>query len=252
MLEGASNHHKWKRQMQDFLEMLDLWHWIEVENTPPVIRPATAAVTATNNRAGHAVVAAVTETDVAVWIRAHKKICTMIKTRCDDNPRDKIEECTNVANAWEILEEYKPRGLGILNSTIQKLESLTLAACDNKAQTYANRFVSALREVNNLPGRFPFTTDENWKIHHFYKGLGSQYNSYREQYSQNHDPCADDGSPKFTLSYAITRFINTVTESTGPTEDVHALAAIMGGSLGHTQHSVLAFVASGGAAEHRI
>ena len=42
----------------------------------------------------------------------------MIKTRYNNNPRDKIENYINIANTWEILEEYKPRGLDILNFII--------------------------------------------------------------------------------------------------------------------------------------
>ena len=253
-LKGTSNHQQWKRLMQDFLEMLDLWHYIDTEKTVPVVRPATAAVTATNNRAGAPAVPAVIEADIVSWSRAHRKICTMMRTRCEDNPCDKIEGYTNAAEAWEKLNDYKPRGSGILNSTILKLESLTLTLCKGKPQSYADRFIGVLREFKNQPGKNPCTQDENWKIYHFHKGLGSQYNAYCEQYNQNHDAYDNKGKAKFTLDYAMTRFLNTVINPTDSTmSDAHALAAIVGGSLGHTQGSVIALVATGAPAiEHRI
>ena len=148
----------------------------------------------------------------------------------------------------------QPRGSGLLNSTIHKLESLTLSACENKPQSYADRFVGILRECKNQAGKNLFVTDENWKVYHFHKGLGSQHSAYREQYDQDHDAFDEDGQAKFTLNYAITRFLDTVGNPTDSTmsSDATALAAIIGGSLGHTNQSVTALVAAGNVTEHKI
>ena len=190
---------------------------------------------------------------MALWQKNHIKVCTIFRQRCEDNARDKIEDHTNAAEAWKELAKFKPRGSGMLNSTFKKFESLTLASCDSDPQTYASKFVGVLREFKNFPGKLNCSTDENWKIYHFHKGLGPQYQAYCEQYSQNHDSFDEKGGAKYDLDYAMTRFVNTIINPINSTSEATALAAIIGGSLGHTAASVFALVTSGAAPiEHKI
>ena len=139
----------------------------------------------------------------------------------------------------------------MLNSTFKKLDDISLAGCDNDPQTYADKFVEALESFDTLSEKLQF--DENWKIYRFHLGLGSLYNSYCEQYNQTHDAFTDNGNAKFTLDYAITRFINTVTNPTNSTTaEATALAALVNGTFAHTPQSVLALIAAGGPAETKI
>ena len=112
--------------------------------------------------------------------------------------------------------------------------------------------MGVLEEFDTLSEKLHF--DENWKIYRFHSGLGSVYNAYCEQYNQTHDAFDDKGDPKFALDYAITRFINTITNPTNSTSSVEtqALAALVHGTFAHTPQSVIALVAAGGAAETKI
>ncbi len=99
-----------------------MWHYISVDNILPIV--------------GGDVTAAYRSS----WVRAYDKICTMLKSRCEKNPRAKINTKINASDAWNALQEYKPRGSDILNSTFKKLETLTLASCEGDPQSYADKF----------------------------------------------------------------------------------------------------------------
>ena len=180
----------------------------------------------------------------------------MLKSRYNKNPQDMIEDETNAQKAWKTLERNKPRGSSIANSTFKKFESLTLASCNDNPQLYANTFKKVAREFRVLSPKLTFS--DVWLVYHFHAGLGPVYNSYCEQYSQNHDPFDDDGEAKFTLDYAVTRFINTITDPSNGTissAESQALAALVNGTFAHTQQSVNALVAASVAArktEHKI
>ncbi len=192
----------------------------------------------------------ITAEHLIAWEEAQDRICTMMRTRCERNPRAKINTKTNAKAAWDALAEYKPRGSGMLHSMFKKLNNVSLAGCENEPQTYASKFIEILNEFDNISEQLHF--DENWLIWRFHDGLGSLYNSYYEQYQQNHDALKEDGIAKFTLDYAITRFINTVTNpSNSTTTEAIALAALVNGTFSHNVQSVTA-LAAGGATEHRI
>ena len=232
-LKGTSNYQSWKQDFESELKLLGVWHYISQDNVRPV---AGGSVTAEK---------------VAAWDVAHEKIVTMLKLRCERNPRSLIKSATNAHTAWVALEKYKPRGSGMLNSTFKKLDDVNLAVCDNDPQTYADKFMEALESFDTLSDKLHF--DKNWKIYRFHSGLGSLYNSYCEQYNQTHDAFDEAGDAKFTLDYAITRFINTTTNPTSSTTaEAQALAALVNGTFAHTPQSVLALIASGGAAETKI
>ena len=67
-----------------------------------------------------------------------------------------IEDETNAYEAWETLKQNKPRGSGILNSTIKKFESITLAGCNDDAQAYTNLFKKVSWEFRILSSDFVF------------------------------------------------------------------------------------------------
>ena len=132
-------------------------------------------------------------------------------------------------------------GWQILYPLLQKLDKITLAGCGNDPQTYVDDFTGLMQA---LSGHF----SEVYKIYRFHEGLGSLYNSYIEQYDQNHEPFDAAGKSKFDLDYAVTRFINTVTDPTWiatATAKATALAALTDGTFGHTPHSVLALLVKG-------
>ena len=88
--------------------------------------------------------------------------------------------------------------------------------------------------------------DDNFLIYHFHTGLKPLYNAYCEYYNQTHDAIDDEGKAKFTLDYAITRFLNTTSNSTSSASlESQALIALVNGSYGHTSQSVTALVAAG-------
>ena len=71
---------------------------------------------------------------------------------------------------------------------------------------YADQFLNILAEFEHTG---PVHFDENWKIYRFHMGLGPHYHAYCEQYNYLHDAFKEDGTAKFTLDYAIYRFLNT-------------------------------------------
>lgn len=159
-LKGTSNYQTWKLAFEDELRLLKLWRYIDRDHVKPMVSDT------------------VTEAQVETWTQAQDQICTMMKTRCERNPRAKIKNLTTAKQCWDTLAEFKPRGSGILNSTYKRLDNLTLAACDNDPQTYADKFMEILEEFDNLSSVLDF--DETYKIYRFHSGLGSLYNSYCE------------------------------------------------------------------------
>ena len=43
-------------------------------------------------------------------------------------------------DAWTKLQEYTPKGSGILNFTFRKFETLSVSTCDHDAQAYTHKF----------------------------------------------------------------------------------------------------------------
>ena len=223
-LEGASNYRTWKRQFEDELKLMGIWRYIVEDYNPPVVGGT------------------VTAESLIAWERAHKRICTMIKTRCELGVRCIIEDETNAQKAWTALGQFKPRGSGILFSTFRKFENVNLAGCDNDPQKYVNTFVGVLEELRDFSSEEDFP--EVYKIYRFHSGLGPVYSSYREQYDQTHDAFDDNGKHKYDLNYAITRFISAIADPTVSAK-TKALAALMNGTFAHTPQSVMALVAAG-------
>ena len=148
-------------------------------------------------------------------------------------------------------EKLKPRGWTILNATFTKLFTVNLAGCDNDPETYADKFMEILEEFDNISSKLKF--NDTMLIFLFHYGLGPPYNAYVQQYAQTHDAFDDDGYPKFTLEYAITRFINTFAGTTkSVTAEAKALAALVNGTFAHTPQSVRALFDAGGCSEYRI
>ena len=51
--------------------------------------------------------------------------------------------------------------------------------------------------------------DENWLIYQFHTNLESEFSSYFERYSQDHDPFTEQGTAEHSLSSAMQHFMNT-------------------------------------------
>ena len=92
--------------------------------------------------------------DLDDWDRAQTKAITMLKNRCECEPRAFINDVKTAAQAWEKLEEYKPKGTETLNSTFRRFESFTLSGCDNNPQVYVNRFHECLLIFDALSTKF--------------------------------------------------------------------------------------------------
>ena len=223
-LQGASNYRIWKRQFEDELELMGVWRYVSEDYNPPVV------------------CGTVTAESLELWERAHMRICTMLKTRCEPYARSLIESETNAQKAWTTLGQFKPRGSGILFSIFRKFENVNLAGCENDPQKYADTFVGVLEELRTFSSNEIFP--EAYKIYRFHLGLGPVYSSYCEQYDQIHDAFDDNGKHKYDLNYAITRFISTIADPTVSAK-TQALAAFLNGTFAHTPHSVMALVAAG-------
>ena len=220
-LQGPNNYIQWKQDMRDLLILLDLWPYIEAKATRPG-PPATLK-------------------ELDDWTRTQTKVITMLKNRCEPEPRALINDVKTAAQAWEKLKEYKPRGWVSLNSTFNRFESLTLSGCDNDPRVYVNRFYEWLLVFDALSTKFQF--DENWKIHRFHKGLLPVYSSYVETYNQNHNAFTNNPEPKFTLNYAIMRFLNSVTyPSEAISSSAHRLTSV---PEEYDSRAIIALVASG-------
>ena len=229
-LEGASNYRIWKRQFEDELKLMGIWRYIAEDYNPPIVGGT------------------VTAESLNAWEQAQKRICAMLRTRCESYARSLIECETNAQKAWTTLDLFKPRGSGILPSIFRKLDNVSLAGCDNDPQTYADTFVGVLEELRTLSSNEIFP--EVYKIYRFHSGLGLVHKAYCEQYDQIHDAFDDNGKHKYDLNYAITRFISTMANPT-VSADTQPLAALVNGTFEHTLQSVMAEVAAG-KAEIRI
>ena len=131
-LKDTFNYLKWKEEFEDILKILELWHYILIDNVKSTV--------------GGAII----EAYITAWTWAHNKICILIKSRCEKNSWFKIKIKINAKNAWIALKDYKLRGFDILNFIYKKFMNLTLIVYDNESQTYIDRFVEVLEEVEIL------------------------------------------------------------------------------------------------------
>ena len=220
-LQGPNNYARWKQDMRTLLVLEDLWTYIETKATRP--RPP-----ATLEELDH-------------WTHAQTYVLTMLKIRCEDEPRALIEHLETAAQAWEKLKTYKRRDWGFLYSTFSRFESLTLSGCNNDPEVYANRFWVCLDILEGLSTESQIS--ENWMIYCFHKGLLPAYSTYVEIYDQTHDAFTEDGKPKFTLAEAIDRFRDFVTyQSVTTSSSAHRPMPV---PAEYTSRDIIALVASG-------
>ncbi len=116
------------------------------------------------------------------------------------------------------------RGSGFLNGTIEELLFHTLNECKNAAD-YVTKFRSTVTELKSFSTQF--SMDENWFICLFQYNLNATNSAYCQSYVQEHNPFDLDGSAKYSLSYAMHHFQNTVANPSKITEwSLVSLAAL--------------------------
>ena len=188
-LQDHEGYLKWKRIMKDYLKVLKLWTYVGgIQTAPPEEGADAAAVTA--------------------WTIGHDDACTALRLTVEGNAYSDIENLTNAAESWTLLEKnFKPRGAGFLNETYSKLDTTMLADCKSPAD-YTSKFRSIINELNTYSSKVKM--DENWLIYRFHTNLGPEHSSYFESYAREHDPFTEDGEIKSTLSEAMHHFQNTV------------------------------------------
>ena len=177
--------------MRALLVLEDLWPYIET-------KAASAGPSATPK-------------ELDEWTSGQLKATTLLKHLCEDGPRALIEDLENAAQAWEKLKIYKCKDCGFLYLIFRRFESLSLSGCENDPEAYVNRFFECLSVLEGLSAEPQF--GENWMIHRFHEGLPPVYSTYVQTYNWTHDAFTEDGKPKFTVLYAIERFLDFVTYS---------------------------------------
>ena len=147
-----------------------------------------------------------------------------------------IEDHTNASEAWYLLEaNFKPRGSGFLNGAMEKLFFLTLSECKDAAD-YITKFRSTVTELKSFSTKFQM--DENLLIFLFQYNLSAAHSAYCQSCAQEHDPFGLDGSAKYSLSYAMHHFQNTVANPSKTAErSLISLASLGSSALISSQDS---------------
>ena len=90
---------------------------------------------------------------------------------------------------------------------MEKLFFLTLNECKDTAD-YITKFRSTVTELKSFSTKFQM--DDNLLIFFFQYNLSAAYSAYCQNYAQKHDSFGFNGSAKYSLSYAMHHFQNTV------------------------------------------
>ena len=126
----------------------------------------------------------------------------------EGNAYTDIEDLTNASEAWYLLEaNFEPQGSGFLNGAMEKLLFLTLNECKDAAD-YVIKFCSTVTELKSFSTKSQM--DENWLIFLFQYNLSVTHSAYYQSYAQDHNSFGLDGFAKYSLSYAMHHFQNTV------------------------------------------
>ena len=90
---------------------------------------------------------------------------------------------------------------------MEKLLFLTLSECKDTAD-YVTKFCATVTELKSFSTKFQM--DENLLIFLFQYNLSVSHSAYCQSYTQEHDPFGLDRTAKYTLSYSMHHFQNTV------------------------------------------
>ena len=184
-LPDCEGYLQWQRTVRDTLKFCKLWTFIAIQKTAPVDPES-----------------------LETWTVGQDETCTALCLVVEGNAYTDIEDHTNTSEAWYLLEvNFKPRGSGFLNGAIEKLFFLMLSECKDAAD-FITKFRSNCTELKSFSTKFQM--DENLLIFLFQYNLITAYSTYCQSYAQEHDPFGLDGSAKYSLSYAIHHFQNTV------------------------------------------
>ena len=184
-LQDCEGYLRWQRTVRDTLKLFKLWTFIAIQKSAPVDPDG-----------------------LETWTVGQDEACTALRLVVEGNAYTDIEDHTNASEAWYLLEaNFKPRGSGFLNGAMEKLFFLTLSECKDAAD-YVTKFRSTVTELKSFSTKFQM--DENLLIFLFQYNLSATHSAYCQSYAQEHDPFGLDGSAKYSLSYAMHHFQNTV------------------------------------------
>ncbi|MCJ1348107.1 hypothetical protein MMC31_006338 [Peltigera leucophlebia] len=171
--------------LRDTLKLFKLWTFIAIQKSAPVDPDG-----------------------LETWTVGQDEACTALRLVVESNAYTDIEDHTNASEAWYLLEaNFKPRGSGFLNGEMEKLFFLTLSKCKDAAD-YVTKFCFTVTELKSFSTKFQM--DENLLIFLFQYNLSATHSAYCQSYAQEHNPFGLDGSAKYSLSYAMHHFQNTV------------------------------------------
>ncbi len=146
-----------------------------------------------------------------IWTGGHEETCTALRLVVEGNAYTDIEDHSNASEAWYLLEQhFKPRRSGFLNGAMKKLFFLTLSECKDAAD-YVTKFCATVIELKSFSTKFQ--VDENLLIFLFQYNLSTSHSAYCQSYDQEHNPLGLNRTAKYTLSYAMHYFQNTVANS---------------------------------------
>ncbi len=201
-LQDCKSYLIWQQTVQDTLKCFKLWTFIAIQKIPPV-----------------------NPDDLKIGTVGHEKTCTALRLVVEGNAYTDIEDHSNALEAWYLLEEnFKSRGSGFLNGAIKKLFFLILIECKG-AKDYVTKFHATVNELKSFSPKFQM--NENLLIFLFQYNLSASHSAYCQTYAQEHDPFGLDGTAKYTLSYSMHHFQNTVANpSQNPERSLVSLTAM--------------------------
>ena len=118
---------------------------------------------------------------------------------------------------------------------MKKLFFLTLSECKDAAD-YVIKFRATVTELKSFSTKFQM--DENLLIFLFQYNLSTSHSAYCQSYAQENDPFGLNGTAKYTPSYAMHHFQNTVANpSQNPKQSHVSLAAMRPSAIISSQDS---------------
>jgi hypothetical protein len=139
-LKGRENYPVWRIQMQDMYEELELWKYVNGEETiEPVPRAAVTGATTPGGTVTTAGVAAIGQTEIDLWKKKTKQALSLLRRRIEAAPMTHVARCETAAQAWSAFRRvYETIGAAAMTLLRNRFTGIRMAEGENLEEHIKN------------------------------------------------------------------------------------------------------------------
>ncbi len=211
-LKDSFEYQTWQKEMRNQLILMNLWHYVEIENAEPAesVSDAVEPVSGAAEPVLGAVVPISVTSIIFEKLRKIKisnlKAVTTMRNRLRCNDKDLLKDEINAKNAWKILKNsFNSFESKMLNDLLIKLWIIILVN-NQDVTNYARRFKMTMQNIWEII--INVSINDNLLILYFHLSLDAKFEQYREHYAQTHEIVSNESNSTMSINYAINRFLN--------------------------------------------